>query len=199
MKKIHKYTNEQSQFIVNNAKGLGNEELKNIFNIQFNLELTKEQIKGFKSNHHVSSGLDGRFKKGDISIPWNKGTKGLTKSNKTSFKEGNIINCKPIGTERIDNKDGYLYIKTEQPNKWQLKHRVIWEKAYGKIPKGDKLVFKDGNRQNIDLDNLILLTPSEELIMNRNKFFSNTKEITETGVLIAKVMDKTNKLKRYNK
>ena len=57
------------------------------------------------------------------------------------------------------------------------------------------MIFADGNRENFDIDNLVLVSSSEELILNRRKLLTDDKEITKTGVLIAKVIDKTYKLK----
>ncbi len=119
----------------------------------------------------------------------------IEKTKATRFKKGNIpANHRDVGSERI-TKDGYIEIKIKEPNKWQLKHRYIYEKKYGKIPKGYNLIFLDGNRKNIDLSNLKLVSKSEDLIMNKNKLFTTDKNITNTGSLIAKVIDKGNKLK----
>lgn len=54
----------------------------------------------------------------------------------------------------------------------------------------------DGNKLNVDPKNLILVTDSEELIMNRNKLRYKEAELTKTGSLIAKVIDKTHKVKK---
>lgn len=67
---------------------------------------------------------------------------------------------------------------------------------YGKIPKEHKIIFADGNKLNVDPNNLILVTNSEELIMNKNKLRYDEAELTKTGSLIAKVIDKTHKVKK---
>lgn len=196
-----KFTEEQKQFIYDNYKGLGNKELTELIKEKFKIELTYEQVKNFKNRHHLNSGLTGQFKKGYES--WNKGKKwddymseeAQERSRKTTFKKGNIpSNHREVGSERI-TKDGYIEIKIKEPNKWQLKHRYIYEKKYGKIPKGYNLIFLDGNRQNFELSNLKLVSKAEDLIMNKNKLFTNDKDITNTGTLIAKIIDKGNKLK----
>lgn len=79
---------------------------------------------------------------------------------------------------------------------WIEKHRYIYEKQYGTIPTGHKLIFADGNIENFDIENLILVTDSEALIMNNNKLRFENAELTKTGSLIAKVIDKTNKLRK---
>ena len=78
---------------------------------------------------------------------------------------------------------------------WMPKQQVIYEKEHGPIPSKHKVIFADGNRFNFDINNLILVSNSEELIMNRNSLRFDDKELTKTGSIIAKVMDKTNKVK----
>lgn len=39
-----------------------------------------------------------------------------------------------------------------------LKHRFLWETANGPIPKGHKVIFADGDKTNITLDNLIMVS-----------------------------------------
>ena len=188
-----KYTQEQKEFIIKNNYMKSSKELADMFNNEFNTNVSYRQIEYFRHNHHLNSGLTGRFEKGHTS--WNKGTKGLTHANKTSFKKGNIPqNHKPVGYERI-NVDGYVEIKVAEPNVFKLKHRVIYENIYGKIPDNHNVVFADGNKLNLDPDNLIIVSKSEMLIMNNNKLFMNERELTKTGSSIAKVIDKTNKIK----
>ena len=75
---MHTYSDEQKLFIENNAKGMSNKELTEKFNTYFNLNLEVSQIKSFKGNNKISSGLNGRFRKGQTS--WNKGKKRLYES-----------------------------------------------------------------------------------------------------------------------
>ena len=114
---------------------------------------------------------------------------------KTSFKKGNIpSNHREVGEERT--KDGYIEIKVAEPNKWELKHRVIYKKHFGEIPKGYNIMFADKNKRNFNIDNLILVSKGEDLIMNNNKLISSNQELTKSGLLIAKVISKRAELKR---
>lgn len=45
------FTAEQEGFIRSNVKGIGNEELANMVNAQFGLNITKKQMKQWKCNH----------------------------------------------------------------------------------------------------------------------------------------------------
>lgn len=200
MKKT-KWTDEVIQFMIENYKGKDNIELAELLNERFNLNTNGDRVCNVKANLIRREGINlrtginrGCFKKGNV--PVNKDTKGLYNvgGNRTSFKKGNIPpNKRPVGSERV-NIDGYIEIKTKEPNTWELKHRVVYQEHYGEIPKGYNVIFLDGNRQNVDINNLKLVNKAENLIMNRNKLYSTDKEITNTGTIIAKLIDKTNKL-----
>ena len=113
----------------------------------------------------------------------------------TRFKKGNKPkNYRPVGSERI-TKDGYIEVKVADPNKWETKNKIIYKQYFGDIPKGHKVIYADGNKLNNDINNLILVSDNEELIMNRHKLRSENIELTKTGCLIAKVIDKTNMVK----
>ena len=197
---MHKFTEEQIKFIREIAPGRYAVEITEMVNNRFNLELKVSQIETCKRNHKIRSGIDSRFQKG--MIPANKGKKGYMspeqyeKCKATMFKKGQVPqNHKPVGSERID-REGYVLVKVAEPNKWRPKHRVLWEKVNGPIPEKHRLIFADGNRQNIALDNLILVSYAQSFIMNQKNLFKNDKELTKAGVAVAKVMDKVKKKKK---
>lgn len=198
---MHRYTQEQKEFIKHNVVGKKNEELAALFNKQFNTNISPLEIYYFKRNHHLKSGLDTKFKKGHISH--NKGKKqteymskeSIERTKSTRFKKGSVPqNYRPVGSERI-NKDGLIEVKIADPNKWDTKNRIVYRKYYGEIPEGYNVIYADGNKLNNEPSNLILVSNSELLIANRNGLIYNNKELTETGILISKVIDKTNKVK----
>ncbi|PSA91505.1 HNH endonuclease [Bacillus atrophaeus] len=191
----HRYSAEEKEFIKNNVKGRSNAELLKMFNDRFGLNLTKSQIAAFKKNNRLSSGLDGRFKSGHV--PFNKGKKGLVCGGKeTQFKKGQrALNYRPIGSERV-SVDGYIEIKIANPGKWRLKHLVLWEKANGPVPKGHCLLFLDGNKLNVTLDNLQLITRSQLIRMNQNGLISKDADLTKTGTVIAEILSKIGERKR---
>lgn len=190
---MHRYSKEQKEYIIANNYGKYSEELAAMFNKKFNTNISSKEISYFRRNHKLNSGLTGQFKKGHNT--WNKGTKGLTHSNKTSFKKGNKPhNYRPVGSERI-TKDGYIEVKVSDPNKWETKNKIVYKKHFGDIPKGYKVIYADGNKLNNEPDNLILVSSSELLIANRNHLIYDNKDLTESGILISKVIDKTNKVK----
>lgn len=137
-----------------------------------------------------------RFKKGHVSH--NKGKKmdaeTYAKVRGTMFKKGNIpANHRPVGSERL-NVDGYVEVKIAEPNKWRGKHRVIWEREHGEVPKGYSVSFKNGNRQDFSLDNLILVSWSD--LMNRNSLHRYPDELKEVIMLKGVVKRQINKYKK---
>ena len=192
-----KYTDEMKQFILDNYKGRYNQELADLFNQKFNTNVTSRTIKYYKANNKLNSGLSGKFRKGQT--PHNKGKKMpkevYEKVKHTMFANGNVPpNHRPVGSERI-SKDGYIEVKVAEPNKWRLKQRVVYEEAKGKIPEGCTIIFLDGNKRNFDIDNLRCITRSELLYLNCNGL-NNSNEITETGILMARLDRAKNKKKQ---
>jgi len=128
-------TKEQEAFLVAHILGRGNQDLADLINEEFSINWNRLQVKNYKQNHKLgSSGLTGYYTIG--STPQNKGKKGeyFPGCEKGWFQKGRTpTNHKPIGSERIDSKDGYTLIKTAEPGTWELKHKVLWEEMQGKI------------------------------------------------------------------
>lgn len=181
----HKYTQEQFEYLKNNISGRSINELTALFNEHFQLNLGVNQVRGFTKRHKLKNGLDARFQKGHAPIE-----KLNTDKPPTRPKERHRpVNSKPVGFETINN-EGYVVVKIAEPNKWKSKHILIWEAANGPTPENHVIIFGDGNRQNLELDNLILITRQQLIIMNRNHLIQDDPELTKAGVNIAKVYEK---------
>ena len=191
-----KWTEEEKEYIREITPGRHYKEILELMNEKFDRPFRMEQIKGAIARYKLNTGFTGRFEKGNI--PFNKGKKGECPKGceKTWFKKGQTpINHKPVGSERID-RDGYILIKVAEPSVWKLKHRVIWEKYNGPIPKNYTVIFLDGNKSNTDINNLALVSRSELLIVNQKKLIKSDTELSKVGINIAKVQSKINKRKR---
>ena len=187
----HKWTDEEKEYLASIVKGSTYKEITKQMNDKFEYNFSEEQIKGMMYRNKLTTGTGGYFKKG--STPWNKGLKGYMGANKTSFKKGTIPpNQVPIGTESI-TKGGYIKVKVGEPNKWKLKQRYIYEQHHGEIPNNCNVIFADKNIRNFDINNLVLVSKAEMLILNKNKLIFEDKELTKVGVNIAKVIDKAKK------
>ena len=174
-----RYTAEEKAFLRSFIPGHFSHEIQRTFEEKFGRSITCSQIKNFKGNNKVRSGMDTRFKKG--TVPPNKGKKmsaeQYAKSSSTMFKKGGIPqNYRPVGSERV---------------KWELKHRFIWEESNGKIPAGMNLIFKDNNPLNVKLDNLMLVTRAENMIINHagvNIYKGIEKEVAVNAIRLKKLI-----------
>lgn len=199
MGKQMRYTPEMRTFIAENVKGRHYAELADMFNERFGTEVTASQMDAYAGNHRMRNGLDCRLKPGNV--PYNKGQKGIHAPGceKGWFKKGGVPhNHLPVGSEVI-RTDGYLQVKIAEPNKWKLKHLLVWEEANGPKPKGAILLFKDGNRLNVTLENLALITRSELATLNRWDLLKKDAELTEVAINIAKLKHATAQAKKSRK
>ena len=97
----------------------------------------------------------------------------------TMFKKGNKPhNHKEVGSERID-RDGYIMVKVAEPNKWRLKHRIIWEQVNGAIPKGFNVQFKNHNPQDCRIENLYLISQAEQMVTENAYWAKYPKDLQE--------------------
>lgn len=145
----------------------------------------------------AGSGEMHRFPKGHT--PANKGKKMpddvYDKAKRTMFKKGHIpANHKPVGYERL-TRDGYIEVKVSEPNQFLLKHRIVWEQANGQIPTGYNVQFRDGNRQNINLDNLYIISRSDQMKHKNSYHARYPEEIRKSIQLMGALQRQINKIK----
>jgi len=123
----------------------------------------------------ITGGKATRFTKGQT--PFNKGKKlaeflspeAIARVKSTQFKKGNLPhNTRADGmVSRRKDKSGrsYWYTRVAQ-GKWRMIHVLNWEAVNGKVPAGSVLVFKDGNTDNYQVQNLALKTRKEHMLNN---------------------------------
>lgn len=186
------YTPEEGAFLKANYKGRTYSEIADLFAARFGREITRKQVAAFLCNRGLSTGLAGRFEKGQR--PWNEGKTGYMGANATSFKKGNVPhNHRPLWSERV-GKDGYIEMsvpernpRTGFPTRFKHKHVWIWEQAHGPKPKGTAVIFRDGNNRNFDLDNLLLVTRAELLAMNLHGYKQLPEELKPSALALARL------------
>ena len=142
-RKLHTYTPEQLEFIQAHSK-IKRKELHEKFEAHFGIKVPYNGIVSLCTRQGWSNGNTGRFEK------------------------GHQLNKKyEIGEEYLDAY-GYMVIKTSLTgrDRHQQKHRWLWEQANGRVPEDHYVSFKDGDKTNITLDNLILLNKRELACLN---------------------------------
>lgn len=211
------YNKEQVEWLKENAYGHRHKELTEMFNKEFGTNLEMKQIRRALQIRKISNGLhhhpdvpdeiakfiydnyegisnqeliDRIYKKFGVKYnrrkmkdyKWRRGLRSGIKI--TPFEKRELL------SELTDDR-GYTFIKVGEYN-WIPKHRYLYEKHIGKIPKGHVVVFKDGNSQNFDLDNLMLA--DRKLLGRISSLITKDAELNETIILNAKLKIKVREL-----
>lgn len=180
------YTAKMIQFLCEHYAVMSITDLLPLFNEKFGLQRTHDQIKTILNNYGIKSGRTGYYEKGQMA--WNHGVKGYMGANATSFKKGQVPpNRTRLWTERIDSKDGFILINIPEtnpytgfPTRYKHKHVWLWEYHNGPAPKGSVVSFMDGNRLNVVIDNLMLLSREELLQLNLHNYADQPAEVKPT-------------------
>lgn len=156
------------------------------------------EMRRIQSNHPAIRAT--QFKPG--SIPQNKGKKMSAevyeRCKGTMFKPGNTPkNHMEVGTEVLRG-DGYIWRKIAEPNKWKLVHRILWEEQNGPVPKGFIVSFKNKNQQDIRLENLYLISRSEQLVKENSMMARYPEELRSVIRVKAAIKRKINKIDHEN-
>ena len=188
------------EYIRDNSWGVSSQEMADRVNKMFGTNFTKQRMKSFRQQIGVRSGpgLTGWYRKGHA--PGNKGKKideymspeVCAKVRQSAFKKGHIpANKVPVGSEAVTT-DGYRIIKVqdtgEQWDRWKYVHRLTWEQANGPVPEGSTICFKDRNKLNCSLDNLVLIKRSELATMIKKGYLSEDPDATMAGLAVVKLM-----------
>ena len=164
-----KFTAEQEEWLVAHNHMSASEMSKGI-NDEFSLSTSPDEIKGWRARTKNPRPTPSRFQKGHT--PFSKGKKwdeymspeSQARSRMTTFKKGDTPhNTQPLGS--ISIMVGYWVMKAShtgnQHQKWKFLHRLLWEKEKGPIPKGMNVVFRNGDRNDIRMENLMLMDRKE--------------------------------------
>lgn len=188
------------QFVREHAAGKFNKELAAMTNEKFGTDFTAGTMGNLKNRLGVKSFLDTKFNRGihhspatefkKGHVPLNKGTKGMypNAGGATKFKKGHRPhNYLPVGSE-TKTSDGYWKVKIADPKTWKMKHVLLWENAYGPIPKGKFVTFLDGNRDHCVLDNLGLISLAANCRRNQLQLYGNTSQLGRVAVATAELI-----------
>lgn len=189
------YSDEHLDFLREGFKTQEISELTRSFNAHFGMNKTTQELHALMGRKKIRANRTGHFAPGHK--PWNYGTKGKTKRNKTSFKPGQMPpRTKPIGYERI-GKDGYIEVKVSNTYPFfQPKHVKIYIEKYGHVPKGHCVIFKDSDIRNFDPYNLDAISRLELLKLNRNGYKKQPKEIKPAILTLSKLQAKVSDRKK---
>lgn len=153
-------------------------------NEMFSLSLTRKQVQAKCNELGLVAKDNGQRKRGVPS--WNKGIPNSTGISSTRFKKGhNLSERVQFGYESVQG--GFLMIKSHKNKPMRLKHHVVWEQHNGDIPIDSMVCFKDKDRMNCSIDNLILMTKAESIRLSQSFIKYSTPETHESCILLAKL------------
>ncbi len=180
MTKIHKYTKNEENVIINNYGKLGAAELSKMLGIP-KRSLTNK-VKRLRDKGLISQKAADQQRRKSYFVkghtPANKGKKitdymseeAVKKVKLSTFKKGHVPgNTLYNGAVVIRNQNNnqYAYIRVAC-GKWEPLHRFRWKRVNGEIPKGYIVVFADGNTMNCAIENLELISRKENALRNQN-------------------------------
>jgi hypothetical protein len=207
---IARYPHEKTEKIALDL-GLG---VGQVFSKATKLGLEKTQVyldspDACRLRREDSPGVAFRFPKGHV--PANKGVKGISYPGMeaTQFKKGEMSpRCKamykPIGSHRINTKDGYLERKMTDglrgAQRWKAVHRIVWEEANGPIPKGFVVRFRTGMKTlelgEITVERLEMISMADN--MRRNTIHNLPPALKQVIQLTRALKRKINGRRRKN-
>lgn len=164
------------------------------FNAAFNCSLSNRAMLGSLKRYGIKSGRNGHFPKGNKPHNLGKPHPLRGRAKETAFggvRSNKKDDEKPIGSTRIDSKDGYLLVKTRNgTNGYDLAHRVLWEEVNGNIPSGYVIRFYDNSPEKIaspTIDNLFIVSRPVHARLNKMDWSNTPLDMRETKILIAKI------------
>lgn len=192
------YTPAMLSFLEEGYKHMDAKTLTEAFNRRFRQDRTVDAIKGTCFRKKFKAGRSGHFVKGQL--PWNTGTRGVMQANSGTFSKGNVpASLKPMWHERA-GKDGYIEMKVPERNpytgfetRYKQKHLWLWEQANGPIPDGHCVRFKDGNKRNFDMENLVLVSRGVNGVLNKRGYGRLPQQFRDTAIVIAKIEEQIRK------
>lgn len=169
------YTEEQIEYIRQIATGRTNLEITKMYNKKFKEERSESGISSIRLKYDILTGNDGRYKKGQISDK-----------------------RKPIGSTRT-SKEGYQDIKVLEgrgKKNWDRLHKVIWEKKHGPVPEGHIIMFGDGDKSNLDVNNLICINRGQMARLNKTDMIQSDADLTRVALNIIELESKVSELSK---
>lgn len=150
------------EWLENNCKGKTKYQLSEEIEEKFGILFTPAAISSYMGSHRIRTGLQ----------PW--------KAHETKQKL-------PLNTER--KKDGYIYVKTAQPNIWKLKHYLVLEESGITVQKNENVIFLDGNKENTKIENLYVVSLRILRILNTHypNRPKNNPELMLTYIRLAQI------------
>lgn len=209
-----RYPQGMYEFIRDNSWGKSSQEMADMVNDRFGTKWTMTGMKQFRKRYGISSGLTGRFRKGQASANKGKKLDDIIKDPDraadvrqrmaaTQFKKGERpANERPVGSIVVSS-EGYCLRKKQMEGslweRWEFLHRAVWEEHYGPIPEGMVVSFRDSNRLNCDISNLMLITKGENASLTRCGYRFEDPDLTDAGLSLIRLKNTAKEAKKHKR
>ena len=205
-----RYPKGMYEFVRDNSWGVSSKDMAEMVNKKFGTDFSETMMKQFRQRQGIKSGEKGWYRKGNEPankgkhledyLPAEKAAEVRERIAATQFKKGHSPhNEMPVGTI-TKNPDGYLIRKKKmtggQWERWEFLHKDVWKEHHGEIPEGMVVVFKNHNKENCDIENLMLVSRAELLMMARKGYFAEDPDLTEAGARLVRLKIKASKRKK---
>lgn len=164
----YNYTEEQKGWLVEHYPKYGAKKTASEFNRIFGQSRSEHSIKNIcvgKLGVQLNEEAFKRYRKEttDVLITYNK---------------SKAVEVGTVG--RLTN--GYYMVKM-QDGSWEYAGKRLYKDNVGEVPNGYQVIFLDGNKNNINLDNLAVVPVEYQALMNTHKLRSENPTITETAIV----------------
>lgn len=187
----NKWTEEEKAYLIECYKG----------------KMRKDAIKMFQEKYNRSD-ASCNFKANELGLMSDQNAK-REWLKQTPFGSGELskLNTErryiPIGTIVVRKSSGRKFIKTTDEGENSRKNfityaRYVWEQNFGPIPKGCKLIHKDGDCTNDDISNLVLVKNARERRYIQD-FQGQPDEIFNVGYNLARLKNAIKERERKEK
>lgn len=154
---VPKYTQEQEDFLRKQSQIYSLAKVKADFKVKYGMDITKQAITDRRRRVYHTAPTEFKAKQ-DYKHYW----------------------CEsPIGSESI--KEGEITVKVSE-NTWKYKHWHIWEQHYGRVPKGNRVIFLDGNNRNFDINNLACVPLKYICLLANSRWKLENAELTKSAI-----------------
>lgn len=175
------WTKEQTTFLINNYKEIGDTELAEIFEIKW------QKNKGWSKKHIEKKRRYLKLKRSKENIAAIRHRNTLMgRFAMCPQKRLKTIGVTPEGEKRVwhhINDSPFVVIKTKKG--FEYYSRWLWKKHFGPIPKGMNVRIMSEDKINFTEKDLLLITNAENSVMNtKNRL---PKELRETLQLVNKL------------
>jgi hypothetical protein len=194
--KMVRWNEAQKNFLREHYPNHSAAEITKMLNKRFHLKRNVKQIQSAAKRFGIRSGRTGQFEPGHKPNP----NAGCKTANRTSFKKGNKPHSwNPIGHERWHGTHHkYLQRKiTDTGNTvkdYVEVHRLLWREHNGPIPENHVVIFRDSNRENIQINNLMLVSRADHVCLCKMGFYDGVSETKDAALLLVQIHRKRKQL-----